>query len=87
MLNVTSCPALPEPALPCPALSNLTSCTLQQRLVHLQALPLVSTFWGIVIFGEYRRATTKTYILLAAMLCMFAAAVGLLMGSSGTRKN
>ncbi|KAA6424880.1 hypothetical protein WJX79_006556 [Trebouxia sp. C0005] len=53
----------------------------------VQALPLVSTFWGIVIFGEYRRATTKTYILLAAMLCMFAAAVGLLMGSSGTRKN
>jgi len=55
--------------------------------VHVQALPLVSTFWGVVIFGEYRRATTKTYILLGAMLCMFAAAVGLLMGSSGTRKN
>ena len=77
-------PALPCPALPCPA---FFSCTLRQRLVHVQALPLVSTFWGVVIFGEYRRATTKTYILLAAMLCMFAAAVGLLMGSSGTRKN
>ena len=94
------CPALPcplqlivlpcllqLPALSCPALPHVSSCTLQQRLVHAQALPLVSTFWGVVIFGEYRRATTKTYILLGAMLCMFAAAVGLLMGSSGTRKN
>ena len=53
----------------------------------LQALPLVSTFWGVVIFGEYRRASKHTYVLLALMLCMFAAAVGLLMGSSGTRKN
>jgi len=88
LLNGTSYPALPCPALPCPALPcPISSCRLQQRLVHVQALPLVSTFWGVVIFGEYRRATTKTYILLAAMLCMFAAAVGLLMGSSGTRKN
>jgi hypothetical protein len=71
--------------LPCPA--QIPSSTPWQRLVCVQALPLVSTFWGVVIFGEYRRATTKTYILLAAMLCMFAAAVGLLMGSSGTRKN
>ena len=50
-----------------------------------QALPLVSTFWGVVIFGEYRRASKKTYGLLAVMLLMFAAAVGLLMGSSGHR--
>ena len=54
-------------------------------IVMLQALPLVSTFWGVVIFGEYRRASKKTYILLAVMLLMFAAAVGLLMGSSGQR--
>ena len=53
----------------------------------MQALPLVSTFWGIVIFGEYRRASKFTYILLVAMLLMFAAAVGLLLGSAGTRKN
>ena len=86
MSSLPTFSALPSPAT-CPALPHVSSCTLQQRLVHAQALPLVSTFWGVVIFGEYRRATTKTYILLGAMLCMFAAAVGLLMGSSGTRKN
>jgi len=53
----------------------------------VQALPLVSTFWGIVLFGEYRRCSKRTFFLLIAMLCAFAAAVGLLMGSSGTRKN
>ena len=53
--------------------------------VRLQALPLVSTFWGVVLFGEYRRSTKKTYAILAAMLLMFAAAVGLLIGSAGTR--
>lgn len=53
--------------------------------LRLQALPLVSTFWGIVLFGEYRRSTKKTYGILAAMLLMFAAAVGLLIGSAGTR--
>ena len=52
----------------------------------VQALPLVSTFWGIVLFGEYRRCSKRTLFLLIAMLCAFAAAVGLLMGSSGTRK-
>ena len=56
-------------------------------LLVVQALPLVSTFWGIVIFGEYRRASKFTYVLLVAMLLMFAAAVGLLLGSAGTRKN
>lgn len=51
----------------------------------MQALPLVSTFWGVVLFGEYRKSTKKTYCILAAMLIMFAAAVGLLIGSSGER--
>ncbi|CAM6034554.1 unnamed protein product [Sphagnum compactum] len=52
----------------------------------VQALPLVSTFWGVVIFKEYYRSSRKTYILLVAMLFMFCLAVGLLAGSSGTRK-
>lgn len=50
-----------------------------------QALPLVSTFWGVVLFGEYLRSSKRTYILLAVMLAMFVAAVGLLMGSAGQR--
>lgn len=126
----------------------------------VQALPLVSTFWGVVLFHEYWRSSKKTcapchspgivvpgtvaccarpveilqlhatatgssvhlsrtrgicrrpgsaqwsscsmqcstqltgmsgcmcrYILLAAMLALFVAAVGLLMGSAGTRQN
>lgn len=53
----------------------------------VQALPLVSTFWGVVLFHEYWRSSKKTYILLAAMLALFIAAVGLLMGSAGTRQN
>eukprot|EP01018_Ginkgo_biloba_P014276 Gb_03220 [translate_table: standard] len=52
----------------------------------VQALPLVSTFWGILLFGEYRRSSRKTYFLLGSMLFMFIAAVGVLMASSGTRK-
>nr|POF22541.1 ureide permease 2 [Quercus suber] len=52
----------------------------------VQALPLVSTFWGILIFGEYRRSSRKTYILLVGMLFMFVVAVGVLMASSGHRK-
>ncbi|KAA0026191.1 ureide permease 1-like isoform X1 [Cucumis melo var. makuwa] len=51
----------------------------------VQALPLVSTFWGIVLFGEYRRSSKKTYALLISMLLMFMAAVGILMASSGHR--
>ena len=54
---------------------------------HLQALPLVSTIWGVLLFGEYHRSSKRTYILLASMLLLFIAAVGLLMGSSGTRQN
>eukprot|EP00262_Sarcandra_glabra_P000842 TRINITY_DN108_c0_g1_i1.p1 TRINITY_DN108_c0_g1~~TRINITY_DN108_c0_g1_i1.p1 ORF type:complete len:369 (+),score=69.42 TRINITY_DN108_c0_g1_i1:461-1567(+) len=52
----------------------------------VQALPLVSTFWGIYLFGEYRRSSKRTYILLVSMLFMFVVAVGVLMASSGHRK-
>ncbi|XP_022149111.1 ureide permease 2-like [Momordica charantia] len=51
----------------------------------VQALPLVSTFWGILLFGEYRRSSKKTYVLLISMLFMFMVAVGILMASSGHR--
>ncbi|KAK2408359.1 putative ureide permease A3 [Trifolium repens] len=53
----------------------------------VQALPLVSTFWGIILFGEYRRSSPRTYILLGSMLFMFIVAVGVLMASSGHRKH
>ncbi|KAJ6815441.1 ureide permease 1-like [Iris pallida] len=53
----------------------------------VQALPLVSTFWGILLFGEYRRSSKKTYVLLVSMLLMFIIAVAVLMASSGHRKN
>ncbi|KAE8648765.1 ureide permease 1 isoform X1 [Cucumis sativus] len=52
----------------------------------VQALPLVSTFWGILLFGEYRKSSKKTYVLLISMLFMFIVAVGVLMASSGHRK-
>ncbi|KAF3431581.1 hypothetical protein FNV43_RR26312 [Rhamnella rubrinervis] len=52
----------------------------------VQALPLVSTFWGILLFGEYRRSSKRTYILLVTMLSMFIVAVAILMASSGHRK-
>ncbi|XP_020591114.1 ureide permease 1-like [Phalaenopsis equestris] len=52
----------------------------------VQALPLVSTFWGILLFGEYRKSSKKTYILLVSMLIMFVVAVAVLMASSGHRK-
>ncbi|XP_023638597.1 ureide permease 4 [Capsella rubella] len=52
----------------------------------VQALPLVSTFWGIVLFGEYRKSSKRTYALLVSMLVMFVAAVAILMASSGHRK-
>ncbi|KAL2349163.1 hypothetical protein Fmac_003163 [Flemingia macrophylla] len=52
----------------------------------VQALPLVSTFWGIVLFGEYRKSSRRTYVLLGSMLFMFIAAVAVLMASSGHRK-
>ncbi|GAB4829049.1 Uroporphyrinogen-III synthase [Ancistrocladus abbreviatus] len=53
----------------------------------VQALPLVSTFWGILLFGEYRKSSRKTYALLVSMLLMFIVAVALLIASSGHRKN
>ncbi|KAL9262575.1 Ureide permease 2-like protein [Drosera capensis] len=53
----------------------------------VQALPLVSTFWGILLFGEYRKSSRKTYGLLVSMLLMFVVAVALLMASSGHRKD
>ncbi|XP_074590122.1 ureide permease 1-like [Curcuma longa] len=53
----------------------------------VQALPLVSTFWGIILFGEYRKSSKKTYSLLVSMLSMFIIAVGVLMASSGHRKH
>ncbi|XVF43227.1 hypothetical protein PTKIN_Ptkin02bG0023400 [Pterospermum kingtungense] len=52
----------------------------------VQALPLVSTFWGILLFGEYRKSSRRTYIFLFSMLFMFIVAVGVLMASSGHRK-
>ncbi|XP_027361191.1 ureide permease 1-like isoform X2 [Abrus precatorius] len=52
----------------------------------VQALPLVSTFWGVVLFGEYRKSSRRTYILLGGMLLMFIVAVAVLMASSGHRK-
>ncbi|XP_048528161.1 ureide permease 1-like [Triticum urartu] len=51
----------------------------------VEALPLVSTFWGIVLFGEYRKSSKKTYTLLVLMLLMFVAAVATLMASAGRR--
>ncbi|KAF8021399.1 hypothetical protein BT93_G1745 [Corymbia citriodora subsp. variegata] len=51
----------------------------------VQALPLVSTFWGILLFGEYRRSSRRTYVLLVSMLFMFIVAVVLLMASAGQR--
>lgn len=51
----------------------------------VQALPLVSTFWGVVLFGEYRRASRRTYTLLASMLLMFVVAMAVLMASSAHR--
>ncbi|XP_020678512.1 ureide permease 1 [Dendrobium catenatum] len=53
----------------------------------VQALPLVSTFWGVILFGEYRKSSKKTYILLISMLVMFIVAVAVLMASSGHRKS
>ncbi|KAG2629534.1 hypothetical protein PVAP13_3KG438016 [Panicum virgatum] len=52
----------------------------------VQALPLVSTFWGVILFGEYRLSSRKTYLLLSAMLLMFVVAVAILIASAGHRK-
>ncbi|CAM0908226.1 unnamed protein product [Alopecurus aequalis] len=52
----------------------------------VQALPLVCTFWGVLLFGEYRRSSRKTYTLLGSMLFMFVVAMAVLMASSAHRK-
>ncbi|MED6194319.1 Uroporphyrinogen-III synthase [Stylosanthes scabra] len=52
----------------------------------VQALPLVSTFWGVILFGEYRKSSRRTYILICRMLLMFIVAVIVLMASAGHRK-
>ncbi|KAK3136633.1 hypothetical protein QOZ80_5BG0439790 [Eleusine coracana subsp. coracana] len=52
----------------------------------VQALPLVSTFWAVILFKDYRKSSRKTYLLLAAMLTMFVVAVAVLMASAGHRK-
>jgi hypothetical protein len=49
-------------------------------------MPLVSTFWGVILFGEYRRSSRKTYLLLSAMLLMFVMAAAVLVASAGHRK-
>ncbi|KAE9617717.1 putative ureide permease [Lupinus albus] len=60
--------------------------TLPMIVFEFSALPLVSTFWGIVLFGEYRKLSRRTYLLLRIMLLMFIVAVGVLMASSDHRK-
>ncbi|TVU50119.1 hypothetical protein EJB05_01476, partial [Eragrostis curvula] len=52
----------------------------------VQALPLVSTAWAVILFGEFRKSSRKTYLLLAAMLSMFIVAVAVLTNSAGHRK-
>ncbi|KAI3955149.1 hypothetical protein MKX01_034178 [Papaver californicum] len=52
----------------------------------VQAFPLVSIFWGILLFGEYRKSSKRTYALLVSMLLMFIVAVAILMASSGSRR-
>ncbi len=51
----------------------------------VQALPLVSTIWGVVLFGEYYRSCKRTYLLLGAMLTMFAAGEQALAGPEQPR--
>ncbi|XP_074274799.1 ureide permease 2-like isoform X2 [Silene latifolia] len=53
----------------------------------LQVLPLVSTFWGVVIFREYTKSSRRTYVLLANTLLVFIAAVGILMASAVQKKS
>ncbi|KAF8646329.1 hypothetical protein HU200_065906 [Digitaria exilis] len=52
----------------------------------VQALPLVSTVWAIVLFGEYRRSSRRTYLLLTGMLLVFVIALAALIDSAGHRK-
>ncbi|RCV38130.1 hypothetical protein SETIT_8G117600v2 [Setaria italica] len=50
------------------------------------ASPLICTIWDIVLFGEYRRSSKKTYFLLGTMLSMFIIAIAVLLASGGHRK-
>ncbi|CAL4993450.1 unnamed protein product [Urochloa decumbens] len=47
------------------------------------ASPLICTLWDIVLFGEYRRSSKKTYFLLGSMLSMFVIAIAVLLASAG----
>ncbi|KAG2621006.1 ureide permease 4-like isoform X2 [Panicum virgatum] len=67
-------------------LGNAFTFMAGQAADSVQALPLVSTFWGVVLFGEYRRSSRRTYTLLASMLLMFAVAMVVLMASSNHRR-
>ncbi|CAL5225855.1 g8638 [Coccomyxa viridis] len=51
----------------------------------VQANPIVSTFWGILFFREYRRSSPQAYTCLVAMYCFFIAAVALLAASAQVR--
>ncbi|KAH9607012.1 hypothetical protein KSS87_013787 [Heliosperma pusillum] len=50
----------------------------------VQALPLVSTFWAVVIFGEYRKSSRRTYILLIRVGVALGAAVTVLSVLAGS---
>ncbi|XP_024534406.1 ureide permease 1 isoform X1 [Selaginella moellendorffii] len=51
----------------------------------VQALPLVGTLWGVLLFGEYRGSSHRTLALLVSMLVMFSVAVALLIASARER--
>nr|TKW00631.1 hypothetical protein SEVIR_8G123700v2 [Setaria viridis] len=50
------------------------------------ASSLICTIWDIVLFGEYRRSSKKTYFLLGTMLSMFIITIAVLLASGGHRK-
>ncbi|XP_039806621.1 ureide permease 1-like [Panicum virgatum] len=52
----------------------------------VMASPLICTIWDIILFGEYRRSSRKTYFLLTSMLTLFVVAIGVLLASAGHRK-
>ncbi|XP_039845510.1 ureide permease 1-like isoform X2 [Panicum virgatum] len=52
----------------------------------VMASPLICTIWDIILFGEYRRSSRKTYFLLTSMLTLFVIAIGVLLASAGHRK-
>lgn len=44
----------------------------------VQAFPIVGTVWGVACLGEFRKASSRVYVLLAAMYGAFLSAVALL---------